>query len=282
MKKILLPTDFSNNAWNAMFTALKLFDRQVCEFLILHTYQPDAGGLLADRGEKQLWELYEDLKKESEARMAEVTGYLEKEYHNPHHRFRSICMQGELIGVIRDLSEKEAIDMVVMGTQGATGAKRVFMGSNTVRVIRSMPKHPVLAVPQSYDLQRVQKVLFPTAFLDPLEDFELRPLLEIVESWKAELLIVYVTSEFRLTDKQEGHKKQLEELLEGVRHRFCEVPLEVNVSKTLAHFAREKGADLIALVHHKHPFFDTIIHESVVKRVAFETEFPLLILPLWG
>jgi nucleotide-binding universal stress UspA family protein len=282
MKKILLPTDFSNNAWNALFTALKLFDRQVCEFLILHTYQPEAVGLLADRGEKQLWELFEDLKKESEARMAEVMGYLEKEYHNPHHRFRSLCLQGELTGVIRDLSEKEAIDMVVMGTQGATGAKRVFMGSNTVRVIRSMPRHPVLAVPQSYDLQRVQKVLFPTAFLDPLEDFELRPLLEIVESWKAELLIVYVASEFRLTDKQEGHKKQLEQLLEGVRHRFREVPLEVNISKTLAHYAREKGADLIALVHHKHPFFDTIIHEPVVKRVAFETEFPLLILPLWG
>ncbi len=282
MKTILLPTDFSNNAWNALFTALKLFDKQVCEFLILHAYQPQLSHVLADAGEKQLWALYDDLKKEAEAQMARVTGYLEKEYHNPHHRFRSLCHQGELTAVIRELSEKETIDMVVMGTQGATGAKRVFMGSNTVRVIRSMPKHPVLAVPQSYDLQRVRKVLFPTAYVDPLEDFELRPMLEIVEAWKAELLIVYVASEFRLTDKQEVHKKQLEKLLEGVRHRYSEVPMEVNISKTLSHFAREKEVDLIALVHHKHPFFDSIIHEPVVKRVAFETELPLLILPLWG
>ncbi len=282
MKTILLPTDFSNNAWNAIFTALKLFDRQQCEFLIVHAYQPGVSQVLADRGEKKLWALYEDLKKESEAKMAEVMAYLGQKHHNPHHRFRGLCRQGELTSAIRELLDSESIDLLVMGTQGATGAKRVFMGSNTVRVIRSLPKHPVLAVPQSYDLQRLQLVIFPTAFIDSLEAFELQPMLELVASWKAEMLVVYVADEFGLTDKQAAHKKQLEQLLKGLKYRFVEVPLQVNISKTLAHFASEKKADMIALVHHKHPFFDTIVREPVVKRVAFETELPLLILPQWG
>ena len=282
MKKILLPTDFSKNAWNALFTALKLFDKQVCEFLILHAYQPELGNMLADGGEKQLWALYEDLKKESEAQMAEVTGYLEREYHNPHHSFRSLCRQGELTRAIREVLESETIDMIAMGTKGATGAKRVFMGSNTVRVIRAVRHRPILAVPESYDLQRVHNVIFPTDYMQSFEPFELQPLLELLKEWKARLHVVYAAVEFRLNPTQEAHKKQLETLLQEVRHRFEEVPLGKNVSSTLTRYSEESDADLMALVYHKHPFFESLTREPVLKRVAFESELPLLILPQLG
>ncbi len=282
MKTILLPTDFSNNAWNALFTALKMFDRQQCEFLIVHAYQPGVGYLLADRGEKQLWAVYEELKKASEAKMSEVTAYLEKEYQNPHHRFRTVCRQGELTAVIRDLLDSETVDLIVMGTQGATGAKRVFMGSNTVRVIRTVKNKPIVAVPQAYDLQRLQKVLFPTDYLRPFEAFELQPLLELLRAWKARLHIVYAAAEFRLNPTQEAHKKQLEDLLQQVAHKTEEIPLGKKVSRTLTRYSRESEADLIALVHHRHPFFETLIREPVLKRVAFESDLPLLILPQLG
>lgn len=282
MKTILLPTDFSSNAWNALFTALKMFDRQQCEFLILNAYQPGVSHVLADRGEKQLWALYEELKKESEAKMAEVTGYLAKEYHNPHHRFRTRCRQGEPTAAIRWLLDSENIDLIVMGTQGATGAKRVFLGSNTVRVIRAVKNRPILAVPQSYDLQRLRKVIFPTDYLRAFEAFELQPLLELVSDWKAKIHIVYATAEFRLSPSQEAHKKQLEALLQQVSHKFEEIPLGKKVSRTLTRYSRESEADLIALVHHRHPFFETLTREPVLKRVAFESELPLLILPQLG
>lgn len=279
MKTILLPTDFSNNAWNALFTALKLFDRVECEFLILHAYQPGVGQLLGDRGEKKLWAVFEELKQESEAKMAELAAYLEKECRNPHHRFRTLSRQGELTVAIRDLLDSETVDLIVMGTQGATGAKRVFMGSNTVRVIRTVKNKPIVAVPQAYDLQRLQKVVFPTDFMRPFEAFELQPLLELLRAWKASLHIVYAAAEFRLNPSQEAHKKQLEELLQSVASRYEEIPIGKKVSRTLTRYSSETDADLIALVHHRHPFFEMLTREPVVKRVAFESDLPLLILP---
>lgn len=282
MKTILLPTDFSNNAWNALFTALKLFDKVQCEFLILHAYQPGVGHLLGDGGEKKLWAVFEALKQESESKMAEVTAYLEKQYHNPHHRFRTLCRQGELTVAIRDLLDAEAVDMLVMGTQGATGAKRVFMGSNTVRVIRALKNKPIVAVPQGYDLQRLQKVVFPTDFMRSFETYELEPLLELLRAWKAKLHVVYAAAEFRLNPTQEAHKKQLEGLLQPVPHKFEEIVLGKKVSSTLTGYSRDSDADLIALVHHRHPFFETLTREPVVKRVAFESDLPLLILPQLG
>lgn len=282
MKKILLPTDFSKNAWNALFTALKLYDKHLCEFVILHAYEPQLSHMLADRGEKKLWALYDDLRKEAEAQMAEVTGYLAKEYHNPHHRFRSLCRQGDLTSAIGELLDSETIDMIVMGTQGATGARRVFMGSNTVRVLAAVKNRPILAVPRSYDLQRLQEVIFPTDYMQPFEPFELQPLLELLKDWKARLHIVYAAEEFRLNPRQEAHKKQLETLLKDVRHRFEEIPLGRKVSHTLTRYSQDSHADLMALVYHKHAFFETLTREPVLKRVAFESELPLLILPQLG
>ena len=172
--------------------------------------------------------------------------------------------------------------MIVMGTQGATGGKRVFMGSNTVRVIRTVRNRPILAVPQSYDLQRLQEVMFPTDYSQPFEAFELQPLLELLKDWKARLHVVYAAAEFRLNPTQEAHKKQLESLLQGVNHRFEEIPLGKKVSHTLTRYSQDSDADLIALVYHKHPFFETLTREPVLKRVAFESELPLLILPQLG
>ncbi len=50
MKTILLPTDYSKNAWNALFTALKLFQNEDCRFLLLNTYEPNLVNVLGDQG----------------------------------------------------------------------------------------------------------------------------------------------------------------------------------------------------------------------------------------
>ena len=40
MKHILLPTDFSDNSWNAITYAIQLFKDEACVFFILNTYTP--------------------------------------------------------------------------------------------------------------------------------------------------------------------------------------------------------------------------------------------------
>ena len=72
MKTILIPTDFSANARNAPYTALKLFRNEACRFVLLNTFEPDLINVLGDQGERRLGMIYESLEAESRAKMKEL------------------------------------------------------------------------------------------------------------------------------------------------------------------------------------------------------------------
>lgn len=279
MKNILLPTDFSKNAWNAVFTALKLFHKTQCNFLLFHTYEPDLTNVLGDHGEARLGAIYEAMEKESVKKMQELLDYLKKNYQNPRHHFKTLIRPGDLIGEVRGRIKKHPVDLIVMGTQGATGAERVFLGSNTVRMLKTIRNKPILAVPQAYDFQRLDHVVFPTDYMRYYEPYELQPLLDLVESWKATVHVAYAAGEFTLKPKQESNRKLLETQLQGVKVLFEEIPLEKNLSDAIRLFSKEVGADMIALMQHKHSFFESLTREKVVKRIAFDSKLPLFILP---
>lgn len=279
MKTVLLPTDFSDNSWNAIFTAIKLFYKTRCRFLILNTYQPKLDSVIGDNGDRKMHDIYNDLRVESEAELEKALEYLEKECINPRHEFEVLSHHGELISAIQRLIRKQPVDIVIMGTQGATGAKKVLMGSNTVRVIQNIENRPVLAVPPSYDLQSLSTIVFPTDYLQAVEEYELSPLTDLLKQWKAALHVVYASGEARLKERQETNRNLLKQRLEGVRVQFHETPIKHNLSHTLAEFSHDLRADMIALVHRKRHFLQYLIREPVVKRMAFETKLPLLILP---
>lgn len=279
MKTVLLPTDFSRNAWNALFTVLKLYHRESCTFILLHAYQPAADGLFSEVSSKQLWEVYEDLKAKAEVQMSEVTTYLKNEHHNTRHSFRSICVQGDLLAVVRNQLQQEPVDLIALGTQGATGAKRVFLGSNTVRLMKHLTTVPVLAVPAQYDLQQLNTVLLPTDYMYAYSTVELQPVLELVRRWRSNLHVVYVANESDLKPAQQEHRRQLEQLLTGIPCHYDYIGLNGKVSDALTSHAESLHADLVALLRHRHSILDTLTREPVVKQMAYQSTGALLILP---
>jgi nucleotide-binding universal stress UspA family protein len=279
MKTVLLPTDFSKNAWNAIFTALKLFHNIQCKFLLFHTYEPSLTDVLGDQGEKRLGSIYQSMEEESRRQMAEILSYLKEHHTNPRHEFKTLIKPGDLIGEVRERIKKHPVDMIVMGTQGATGAERVLLGSNTVRMLKTIENRPVLAVPETYDFQRLEHVIFPTDYTRYYEPYELQPLLDLVKVWKSTLHVVYAAREFKLKPAQESHKELLKTRLEGVKVRFEEVALEGTLSRAISSYSTSLRADMIALMQHKHSFLENLTREKVVKRIAFDSKLPLLILP---
>jgi nucleotide-binding universal stress UspA family protein len=279
MKTVLLPTDFSRNAWNALFTVLKLYHRESCTFILLHAYQPEAGGMFDDVSSKQLWEVYEDLKVQAEAKMAEVTTYLRNEYHNEKHVFQSLCIQGDLLEVVKNRLQQEHVDLIVLGTQGATGAKRIFLGSNTVRIIKHITTVPLLAVPAQYDLQQLKTVLLPTDYNHAFSAGELQPVRDLVTQWRANLRVVYVANASSLKPAQEAHKSQLTELLTGLNFHYDPIPLKGKVSDALLSHADTLRVNLIVLLRHRHHLLETLTREPVVKEMAYQSRAALLVLP---
>ena len=279
MKKILLPTDFSDNAWNALFTAVKLYAGQKCHFYLLNAHEPNFANLLGDKGKQRLAVIYDSMEAYSNQELDKVLDYLEKNHKNDNHSFEKISKTEDLVSATKEIILQKDVDTIVMGTQGATGAKEVFMGSQTVKVIKAIRNRPVVVVPERYDLKKLTKIVFPTDYTDPYESFELRPLVDLALAWESKILVFQVGQEFLMNDVQKLNRELLSKRLNPVEHDFNEVKFKISVAQGIADFSKEMGADMIALIHYEHTFMERLTREPVVKKVAFHSQIPLLVLP---
>lgn len=279
MHTILIPTDFSESSWNALFTALKLYSEVECNFVLFNAFEPRAADLLGEKSKERLAVLYESMEQHSETELDKILQYLSANHTNSRHRFEKAALADDLLEGLEQLLEKRDTDIIVMGTQGASGAKEVFLGSNTVRVIRQVRNCPVLAVPEDYNFQTLKKVLFPSDFTRPFSEHELQQLLKLLTVWNARLMILHITSGDKLTTEQQAFREMLIDRLQGTDYTFHQDDQATDLSTAIANFAREERADIIALIHYRHSFMERLTREPVIKQVAFSTKVPLLILP---
>ena len=279
MKKILLPTDFSDNAWNAIFTAVKLYANIPCYFYILHAYEPNSLNLLDAKSQQRLGVIYDSLKQYSEQQLAKVLDYMNQNHKNPNHSFETISRSDTLEGSVKDLVLVKDIDLVVMGTQGATGAKEVFMGSNTVKILKQLKNISILVVPKDFNFQKLKTLVFPTDYTRKYEKFELLSMIELIKLWNTAIQVIHVAVEFILTDVQKANLKILEDRLAGYKYSFHELNFEGNIAESVEQYVNETRADLLTMVRYRHSIWERIIDEPVIKKIAFHSMVPVLFLP---
>ena len=279
MKKIILTTDFSENAWNAIFTALKVYAKVPCQFYILHAYEPAVLNVLGKKSQQRLGVIYDSLSTYSEQELEEILKYLKINHLNPKHHFTSISKSGTLEEAISTVIFENDIDLIIMGTQGASGAKEVFLGSNTVKVIKSIKNTPLLAVPVGYNFQKLKTIVLATDFMLPYKKHELDQLIALASIWSAKIEIVHVTVASRLNDAQKANRSTLEGRLEAFDFQFKDIPFEVNISNSVNKYIANKPSCILGIIRHQHTFWEKVIGEPVVKKIAFHSQIPVLFLP---
>lgn len=279
MRNILVLTDFSENAWNALFTALKLHERAQVRYLITNCYEPTFAPVLGHRSKERLAVIYDSLSMNSRKQLTETLNYLHRHHKNEFHEFRELSLEGDIVECVKEVQQQYELDMIVMGTKGTTRARDVFMGSNTVKVIKRMPDIPILAVPDEHDFKALKRIVFPTEFSRRYSEAEIRPLRELAKIWESKIVIFQVTDGLQLTAEQINHKAHLEKHLEGVRIQFQSVSWSTNIKRAILHEVESVKADMIALINYSHTFLERLTREPVVKKMAFQTNVPLLILP---
>ncbi len=279
MKNILLPTDFSDNAWNAIFTGLKMFQTVDCNFILLNTYEPKLANLMGNKSKERLGVIYDSLSENSKLQLDKTMQYLHENHSRSNHKFESVSISNDIEHAINQMVVDRDIDLIVMGTKGATGAKEVFMGSNTVKVIKKVRMCPIIAVPHNYDFKALKSVVFPTDFTHPYSKSELKPLIDVVGLWNAEIAILQIAQEYELHDEQKRNLKQLSNRLQDVKHSFHKVEMWNNVAEATNKFAGENDMDLIALIHYPHTFMEKLTREPVIRKIGFHAKVPLMVLP---
>ena len=208
---------------------------------------------------------------------------VKKDFVNEKHSFRTISSFSLLVDEVVESITTYDIDLVIMGTTGATGMEEVFMGSNAVRVIKSVKDCPVLAIPQNFEFEKPTEIAFATDFTRFYTKSELKPLVELAAIFDATVRIVHVQYEIKsLSELQLFNLGMLRKYLGGVEHYVHTVSELNSVSKTLEVFSKEMDIHLLAMLNYQHSYMEQLIREPVVKRVAFHTQIPLLVIPELG
>lgn len=276
MTRILLPTDFSDNSLNAISFGLSLFKDEPCTFFLLNTYMPPVYHteyILGSPGQIGLGDLIQE---ESKNNLNELREKLEEEHKNPLHTFITYSAFNMLTNEISQITEAEKIDLVIMGTKGATGAQEILFGSNTVHTFRNS-KCPVLAVPQGYAFKSPSSILFPTDFEVSYTAEKLAALLQISKMYKSKINVMHVFTQLSLNADQLKNRDSLKRIL-GNNTLFHEVESD-EIITAINKFQKKENVDLLAMVQNKHTFIERLFIEPTIKKIGFHVKVPFLVIP---
>lgn len=283
MQKILIPTDFSENAWNAIVYAMQLFRNRPCTFYFLNTYTPviPSSRFMAKMVDGVRIE--DALRDSSERGLRKTVERIQKKFNNPNHEFETISSFNLLTEEIKEIVDAFSINLVITGTKGASGVDEVFMGSNTVRIIKSVKKCPILAIPRNFGFVAPTEIAFATDFNRFYTTSELAPLVDMAKMFQATIRIVHVQYGIKaLSELQQFNLNMLRRYLKDVEHYVHTVSELNSVSQTLEIFSKELDIHLLAMLNYQHSYMEKMTREPIVKRTAFHTQIPLLVIPELG
>ena len=280
MKKILVPTDFSDNAWDALMYAIRLYDDIPTHFYILNTYLVGASRVSNIKNKARNTHIYQYAKEESEKELKKISTYLNDNLLNEKHNFETISRSGSLFSIIKHFVSSENIDMIIMGTTGASGAKEIFMGSNTVKMIKNIDICPIISVPKDYKYEEPEVVVFATDFKRHFSAVELNCLIELQIIHNFNLRVIHVKQESELNKTQQLNKDALIKCFNNENIVFEDVHSDSNVSSAINNYTEKLNTQLVCLLNYEHSFIEQLTHEPIIKKVSFHSSVPLMILPV--
>ena len=276
MRKILIPTDFSENAMNALKYAVELFKYEVSEFYIMHAYQDDiySEDVLVTR--ETLDEVTSIISKKSDEELQNIKKNISNISPNPRHTYNLISANNLLLDEADKIVDDQNIDIIVMGTRGKTNDKKITLGSHTLQVLKYV-QCPVLAIPENYKYTQPKHLLFPTNYLIPYKRRELKLLCEMVSPYRAVIDMVYISKIEKLSLRQEDNQN-------FIRKELCKNGLNFktvnskHIVNTIFKNIKENHIDMLVMVNTRHSFLENILFQSTLDELSLHLDIPFLAL----
>ena len=277
MLQILVPTDFSKNAWNALKYGLDLYKSINCTFYLLHvnpipTY---SGAGSSVKGSSKMAQ--ESVLKESKESLDELLLRIENIPASAKHSFVTIALYDFFVDSIKREVETKNIDLIIMGTKGSTGLKKATMGSNTGDVITKV-KCPLLAVPENAVFKRPEEIAFPTDYYLRYDLKVLNTLVEMTRMNKSVLRVLHISKKGEeLNEEQLKNKEFLNDFLQDIEHSFHSLT-GTDLETAVQDFTESSDIDMIAMVAKNLNFFQRILFRPKVEQISYHTDIPFLVL----
>ncbi|SHJ35552.1 universal stress protein [Pseudozobellia thermophila] len=277
MKNILIPTDFSNNAWNAITYGMELFKKKPCTFYIInvHTIAAYPGGEAAMYMPPEVIE--ESILHENKEKLDKVLHEIERLPTNTKHTFHTEALYGFFTDLVKEQVKKKNIDLIIMGTKGASGLRAVSLGSNTGNVITKVPC-AVLAVPEDAEYKNPKEIGFPTDFQLNYNTQVMKQIRDFAVFHKSALRFLYVSSKKDgLTTSQSKNREFLKTYFAEIEHSFHTLTGK-KLDEAVQHFVESRELDMIVMVAKNLNFLERILFRPTVEKISYHTKVPFLVL----
>ncbi len=280
MKRILVPTDFSEFADKALQTAVAIAQKSGAELFLLNANEMAVAAL-------PIAEYYYYDKEKEQSYLQMVNESLDKTLQRIASdmdlgdvKISTLVESGLLVDVVEEVCKREQIDLVVMGTQGATGTKEMLVGSNTEKVVRNAPC-PVLSVPNKA-YSGFGTIVFPTT-LRPDQATAFKKLAMMQHVFDGKIHLLYLNNPAHLPD-DEAIVNRKDEMVSDAGLKNVEIFMgEQNVfdeENAILQFAKNQNADLIVMATHQRKGLSHLFLGSITEDTVNHSDIPVLAIPI--
>ena len=268
MKKILVPTDFSETSWNAVAYAYGLAEDMNGVINLMHCYLPSAVDVntlsentIKDMKERQLDEFYDKV----------TTTWVGEKSNKP-----VIIKTFKLGFPVDEIVESAKADdaFIVMGSTGDTGAFKKFFGSISTTVAQRS-EQPVFIIPPKAEYKPIQRIAY-ACDSDSIPEKIMTRINNLAEQLNAEIHLVHVEKEDEM-DLYFDLIKLWKEKYPGskISNHFIN---DEDVNHGLNGFVEDKSIDLLVMAHKQRGFLENLFHKSETKQMSINSHIPLLVM----
>lgn len=271
MRTILVPTDFSKSAANALHYALELAARTGASVVVQHIVYPNEG--VDNNVYNAFWS--EEYLAQRQKSLSEWTRRQKKKPAFAEVQIQTDITVGFPVTGIAEAAEKYAADLIVMATTGASGIRGVFLGSVAAGVLAKV-NLPTLVVPQKAGYRPTHQYVLATDYRFHVDDKSLDVLRILPEIRQNKLRVVHVLSQpGELPDH--NREQHLREKLEGFDMDFHYLH-DRDVPQAISNFIEAVDADALIAIAHEHSLLHRLFYDSFTRRLAHRVRVPVLVL----
>jgi nucleotide-binding universal stress UspA family protein len=272
MKKLLVPTDFSDTSKNAARFALQMAaDLQNAKVILIHVSDKITGGsdgspLTEDDDDRRV--ILNQALQQMKDELAPAAGTVPVEFATEKG--------SSLVDTLQRYVRHQAIDMVIMGITGATRLEQIFMGSNALDMARESVC-PVLIIPPDAKYRAIKNVVLASDFKEVDITIPLAPLKATLDLFKPALHIVNVDHEHyvELTDEYKAERGKLEKMLAAYKPEFYFIR-QYDFFDAISQFTTDHNIDLIVIIPRSQSFLSGLFKTSHTKKLAYHSHIPIV------
>lgn len=279
MKRILVPTDFSPTAEKAFRFSLDIASRANGTVILYHICNPVESKIIDTDSKRRMYnaDIEANALKRLQRLRKKVLG------DSLDVQVSTIVGRSPLIDNILGFAENNHIDLIVMGTQGASGLKKTIIGSVAARVVEKSDL-PVLLIPAKYEIKELNEFVFATNYR-AADKLALTLVNAMAKLFEAEVTVVHFANAYhseldkiKVKDDFDSYAYTLQRVFNESKIKFHLLET-TSVVETMETLDSNFPYDVMAMVRRNKTFLEKFFVKSFTQNMVYLTKKPLLIIP---